>query len=500
MKKWALIAIAVLFLAACGDVEVESYEVEIYEEESQEEISYEEISQKVESQEESFGIQHFLDDLDYILHVLETNFALFDVAYWARGADISAIGENARQTILDDPYMDVDGFYNVFLQHFAPLLNIGHLNIIDPAAHLRFHNNPRIYPHSVLTEAASARLRYPHVMAFYEPRHHIAANTAIEEIVAHQLGFMTERQIQMFFVDRAVLYGEEQLAEDLARALADSNYDEAVGLIIAIMRAINNTPNVVTEIIEEGRIARLAVSSFMLHEQWPYFEQQIFGFYDEIRDFDHLIIDMRRNTGGDMQFFYNKIMAPNIAETHTGEGFAFLKMGDYAAEHTTNLYRREFTWRVGIRSDDRQVSPIAQMLEEFDLPEFRQEDTERLEYGFRTVTIVRARPMARFDNQPAFGGKIWMLTGEMMGSSAQISAWLSKDTGFATLVGDITGGVCGGPLTMVALPNTGILFQMDVFYVTDRYGRPLEAGTVPHYFNREGMDALETVLSIINYQ
>jgi len=38
---------------------------------------------------------------------------------------------------------------------------------------------------------------------------------------------------------------------------------------------------------------------------------------------------------------------------------------------------------------------------------------------------------------------------------------------------------------------------MDLFYVTDSRGRPLEAGTIPHIFNREGMDALETVLALI---
>jgi len=37
-----------------------------------------------------------------------------------------------------------------------------------------------------------------------------------------------------------------------------------------------------------------------------------------------------------------------------------------------------------------------------------------------------------------------------------------------------------------------------MFYVTDTHGRPLEAGTIPHYFNRNGMDALEAVLAIIN--
>jgi len=42
-----------------------------------------------------------------------------------------------------------------------------------------------------------------------------------------------------------------------------------------------------------------------------------------------------------------------------------------------------------------------------------------------------------------------------------------------------------------------IIFCFDIFYVTDSLGRPLEAGNVPHYFNRPGIDALEAVLALI---
>jgi len=34
-------------------------------------------------------------------------------------------------------------------------------------------------------------------------------------------------------------------------------------------------------------------------------------------------------------------------------------------------------------------------------------------------------------------------------------------------------------------------------HVTDIHGRPLEAGTIPHYFSRDGMCAMETVLAMI---
>ncbi|MCL2221058.1 MAG: hypothetical protein FWC20_02090 [Oscillospiraceae bacterium] len=37
----------------------------------------------------------------------------------------------------------------------------------------------------------------------------------------------------------------------------------------------------------------------------------------------------------------------------------------------------------------------------------------------------------------------------------------------------------------------------DIERFTDRYGRPLEAGTIPHHFNHPGMDAMETVLALI---
>jgi C-terminal processing protease CtpA/Prc len=96
-----------------------------------------------------------------------------------------------------------------------------------------------------------------------------------------------------------------------------------------------------------------------------------------------------------------------------------------------------------------------------------------------------------------FNGKIWMLVNENMGSAAQVAAWFAKESGFATLVGDITGGSYGGPRTNARLPNTGIALTFDMLYPIDAHGRPLEAGTIPHHFNLPGLDALETVLTII---
>ncbi|MCL2573867.1 MAG: hypothetical protein FWE34_04850 [Defluviitaleaceae bacterium] len=116
----------------------------------------------------------------------------------------------------------------------------------------------------------------------------------------------------------------------------------------------------------------------------------------------------------------------------------------------------------------------------------------RLDYGFTVYIDVDA------SGDTPFSGQIWMPTGSLMGSTAQVSPWVAKESDFAIPVGDITGGAYGGSRTLVALPNSGVILIMDLLYITDSYGRPLEAGTIPHYFNRDEMDALETVLAIIN--
>jgi len=50
----------------------------------------------------------------------------------------------------------------------------------------------------------------------------------------------------------------------------------------------------------------------------------------------------------------------------------------------------------------------------------------------------------------------------------------------------------------IALPNTGIIWRIDIGYRTDAMGCSLEVyGIAPQVQNFEGMDALETVLELI---
>ena len=99
----------------------------------------------------------------------------------------------------------------------------------------------------------------------------------------------------------------------------------------------------------------------------------------------------------------------------------------------------------------------------------------------------------------SFDGKVWLLTNGNNYSGGALFARHAKEMGFATLVGEQTGGAYTTSAGMFfALPNTGIILRWDIDYLTDSEGRALnEFPTTPHHLNRPGMDALETVLKLI---
>ena len=442
---------------------------------------------------------YFLKDLDYMLYVFENNFALFDVAYWHHGVDIRGIIDDLRIAVINNPDIDVDEFFLALNRQFSPLRGVAHFAVESPANHFNIMNNPAAMEARFFDAESFARFSYPHVLAFYEPRHPDSSMRGGVDAIIEMLRIDGEAQIR-FAARRLKLFGEYELAEEIKRAFQEGEYLRTAGLMDRAQGIMRRSPNVATEILEENRIAYLSINSFdhLRGAVWDSEVALIHDFLDGIRDFEHLIIDLQRNSGGIPQIFYDNILRPNISEPVQPRGFAFAVRGTYM-ERFLNEPHFVIAETFHYSTIDTfipvydQLWSISDILNEFDLPDLRLYDMERMHYGWPVQTPL----LTPLYDEPVFGGKIWLLTGPHMGSAAQIAAFVSMETGFATHVGDITGGNYGGPRTVIALPNTGIVFRMDVLYVTDRYGRPLEAGTVPHHFNREGMNALETALALI---
>jgi len=264
--------------------------------------------------------------------------------------------------------------------------------------------------------------------------------------------------------------------------LDSSEFDFSAGLAdVGFM----DVENVTTAIIEPGQIAYFNVASFMNNMIMD--AEVLFNFYYEIQDYEHLIIDIRGNGGGFAGYFPALILSMLI-----GENMSFMYPEFFVAnEKTAPLFENPMSLAM---ADLYGIFPAAEYVRSQNMTQFNQNDLALLDYV--AVWSVEYIPS---DYAIPFGGQIWLLVDEDSASASVMAAMISANTGFATVVGTPTSRVTGVVYTHVALPNTGVLFRIDLGYTTDQYGRSIEEfGVIPQVANFAGMDALETVLAIIN--
>ena len=253
--------------------------------------------------------------------------------------------------------------------------------------------------------------------------------------------------------------------------------------------------NIQTQIIVPDEIALISINHFMNVRENILFDQEIlFTFYEEIKDFNHLIIDLRRNRGGYSSIFAELIVSPLIDSPLEYRMYQFVRGSLLGYSANSDYFFLNFgTDSVDFTIGNFEIIPTSVFLSEHDMIHFNEYDLEFLEYVLVSTEIIEPRNLG-FN----FRGKIWLLTDGATSSAGENATLLALDTGFATVVGTNTRGVMPSLTALAVLPNTGIAFRFDVGYFTDAYGRSLEEfGITPNYLNRPGMDALETVLAMI---
>ena len=254
--------------------------------------------------------------------------------------------------------------------------------------------------------------------------------------------------------------------------------------------------NVVTEVLVPYVVAYLRINSFLSNPSYD--DLVILPFLQEIQDFGHLIIDLRGNTGGLTTYFNELILRRLInepIEISTREFFAggelavnFMGVALQTALNTTSALE----WHSILYTE---IVTIENFLAENEMPLFDTNDLDRLDYVFLSrVMITPAYESINFE------GMVWLLIDDMSMSASVLVAETALYTGFATLVGENTSGVMGSTHIYIALPNTGIIWRIDIGYRTDAMGRSLEVyGVEPQIRNFEDMDAVETILTIIAF-
>ncbi|MFA6941731.1 MAG: S41 family peptidase, partial [Clostridiaceae bacterium] len=190
------------------------------------------------------------------------------------------------------------------------------------------------------------------------------------------------------------------------------------------------------KILKENKIAYLKVKS-MSSRTLESDGKKIIEFFNKIKDYSYLIIDIRGNGGGTDDYWQSNIVEPLISEPKS-ESIAMAYKGNYIKPFLTGR---------GIIT-----KPIDKIPEQF--KSNYVSDMEQFSAGTK---IVKPR------NSVNFKGKVYLLTDDRVYSSSESFAAFCKASGFAELVGTTTGGDgIGIDPCVMALPSSGLVIRFSL--------------------------------------
>lgn len=180
-------------------------------------------------------------------------------------------------------------------------------------------------------------------------------------------------------------------------------------------------------------------------------------YFESIKDFDKLIIDLRGCPGGSPSYWTDAIVPLLINDSLTFENL-YLQKGKDTFEKTHN--------------DNPKPKPISELPKAV----LSTLDEKVLKEGPTHFSVEKFELLAE---PVGFRGKVYVLIDEGTYSAAENFAFFSKQTGFATLIGEQTAGDAIGP-DLFSLPNSGYVVACSSgFFINEDGTSNAEAGTKP---------------------
>lgn len=200
--------------------------------------------------------------------------------------------------------------------------------------------------------------------------------------------------------------------------------------------------NIETQIIRKGHIAYLSIhsfNSFNIDEDM----KKIKPFLEDIKDYKSLIIDIRGNSGGDSRYWSDNIVPMVINKPLESTNYYAYRGGDFVEQFVK--CRKGFGY---------EKLELISSISEDNLKNLPPELKEDFKYYSRETTYIEPK------NSIGFKGEIYLLVDGNVFSSSEAFATFAKNTSFATLIGETTGGDgIGEDPAICVLPNSGYAFR-----------------------------------------
>ncbi len=229
--------------------------------------------------------------------------------------------------------------------------------------------------------------------------------------------------------------------------------------------------NVITRIEVPDQVAYLRLASMA---EYADDDARIADFLASISDYPYLIIDIRSNGGGSDLTWMKKIVAPLLQSPISYTSYKVLRGGDLAENY----------WGV-----QRNLLPIDVLPK---APCYPPEVFSDFRYAEKTEATIKP-------SGSGFGGEIYLLVNRGVFSASEGFACFAKCTGWATLVGQRTGGDgMGSTPILIKLPESGLLVRMRLEMTLNPNGSSnSEYGTAPDITVAPTEDSLSKTLELI---
>ncbi|MDP4093905.1 MAG: S41 family peptidase [Bacillota bacterium] len=210
--------------------------------------------------------------------------------------------------------------------------------------------------------------------------------------------------------------------------------------------------NFSTQILVQEKVAYLSLNSFN-YSNLDKDMKSIKPFLNKIKDYEKLIIDIRGNPGGSDYFWRSNIVPMLIEKPLSYNSYCLFRGGKFEESFIEDSFKLNY----------KTLLPIANLNRE-NLKKLPAEAKTDFKYYMKCEDTI-------YPNKPVgFKGKIYLMVDKYVYSSAEGFAFMAKNSGFATLIGDRTGGGLSNQPVLCVLPNSGFVFRFSMAMGLDSDG------------------------------